>query len=354
MKWIHSFDKKKKRISIIIIIGISVLFFSCTKLHLSASECQGDGGTEECESADETIKVVKKPADIVIILDSASRHMQDIYSQVSANLSQFLQCVDVIDWRIGIISSLGGSNNQHSLGKLLNLEIDGQLSAKTFINSHVDNYKQVFSDTVSLDSGCDYPPYCKKGPNKPLSALKSFMEKEVSQNTSDTFLRQYVPLAAVIISVSDEENGMFSGPGVSAQGALSSIYAHYSTDQFIGLTVTDSRKKDDCVATGNFISTGAEILSTAGQFYGAITMDPAVILGSGLLSRFSADTPEKFHSSEIVQFAKQAEGHIFDICSPLFGKALAYSILQKIGAADQFPEKCKQFEQQHLEQVDSI
>lgn len=340
---INSFPSKKhRRISIVVIIAISVFFFNCADLYISSWNCTEDGGYE-CKQKGDTSFLVEKPVDILIVLDNSSS-AQELNPQIVLNLNQFLKCIKPADWRVGVVSSMESAEDG-IFGELINLEIQGQLSTKKFVSVNTKDHKEVFSDTISLRTGCDYPPYCGKGSHKPLSAIRSFMEKE--EGGFDGFLRGYAPLVVIIVSTSDEEDGLFSGLDTSSKEALEVIYNEYDEMDFIGLTVTDAGNRNDCITTtGEYISSGIDFLSEAGMVYGMVTLDPVTMLTSQVISHFSdMSVLSEEEMPEIVKFAKSAGGYIFDICKPAFGKALAYSVLQKMKIEHRFPDECGQIRQ---------
>ncbi len=333
-------SKKHRRVSIVVIIAISVFFFNCADLYISAWNCTEDGGYE-CKQYGDTSFLVEKPMDILIVLDNSSS-AQELNSQIVINLNQFLKCIEPVDWRVGVVSGIENEEVEF-FGNLINLEMQGQVSTQNFVSMNTKNYKKVFSDTISLSSGCDYPPYCEEGSHKPLSAVKSFMQKK--EGGFDGFLRGYAPLAVIIVSTSDETDGLFSDMETSSKEALEVIYSEYDEKNFIGLTVTDAENKDDCITTtGEYISSGIDFLTDAGMVYGLVTFEPVTMVASQVISHFSGEMSvlDDEEIPEIVKFAKIAGGSAFDICKPAFGKALAYSVLQKMNMEDRFPDECGQ------------
>ena len=332
---------KKSRFTTLAIIVGCIFFFNCSELYFSPYNCVEDG-TRDCKQNGDIGWLERKSMDILITLDNSSKG-QDLNPRVTSNLTQFLKCMEAVDWKVGIIPGVKGSNSEGSLGVLMNTEISGQVSAQKFITSDTTDHKQAFSDTISLRSGCSFPPYCSDGSIKPLSAIKSFMHKQVGREGS--FLREGAAFAVIVVSSKDESSGMFSGDSTDAQSALASVYEHYTEDEFIGLVVTGSNTRDDCIdQSSNFISTGVEYLGKVGGVYSLVTMNPLVMLASSLLVDFSDATSIVDQSPvELINFAKGSGGYVFDICKPSFGKVLAFSLLKKMGKEDRFPEECKQF-----------
>ena len=342
-----------------------MLFLNCSQLSISYGCIEDEEGDCE-ESQSKTKPLSKKSMDILIVLDNSPLG-QKLNPQITTNLKQFLQCIKPLDWQVGIVS--GVKNKQ--MGMLLplegavedtlnleNQEIDsGHNSDPHFAKEETEtdslltesskiisvdmaNHKQIFSKTVSLSSGCEYPPFCHKGKRRPLSAVKAFM-----QNTEEKsqLLRESTFLSVVVVSSSDEQGGVFSAPDVTAQKALSMLSAEYDTEQFATFSVTDAGHTDDCIKTaGDIVRKGTSFLATTGQIAGMIFMEPLMIVGSALLS-YKSDQGSK--PKELAQFAEEGGGEIFDICKPFFGRALAYSMLKSVDRESQFPEKCQQFSQ---------
>ena len=332
---------KQSRLATLAIITGCIFFFNCSELYLSSYNCV-ENEMRNCKQNGDIGWLEKKSMDILITLDNSSDG-QDLNPRVTSNLNQFLKCMEVVDWKVGIVPGVKGSSPGNSLGVLVNTELSGQISTQKFITSDTVNYEQVFSDTVSLKSGCSYPPYCSDGSIKPLSAVKSFVHRQAGREES--FLRKGTAFAVIVISSKDESSGMFSSDITDAQGALASVYEHYAEDDFIGLVVTGSNTRGDCVdQSGSAISNSVKYIGKAGNAYGFITMNPLVMLASSLLVDFSSATSIADQSpGELINFAKGSGGYVFDICKPSFGKVLAFSLLKKLEKESHFPEECKQF-----------
>lgn len=323
--------------------GSIVFFFNCTPLYFSSSNCVEDE-THKCKQYGDVGWLAKKSMDVLITLDNSSEG-QDLNPQIASSLNQFLKCIEAIDYRVGVISGVADSSSEGALGHLINTEVSGQVSTKKFVSADTEDYKKVFSDTIALKSGCSYPPYCRSGSRKPLSAVKFFMKKEGGKNEYDSFLRGYAPLAVIVITTAGEKKGMFSKDSITAQEALASIHEHYREGQFIGSVVTDYGKKDDCIddGFGNFISKGIGSIATVGGLYSMSIVNPWGILAYSLLLDVSKSVSVSDQSMiELVKFAKNAGGYVFDICKPSFGKGLAYSLLKKLEMEKRFPDECKE------------
>jgi len=325
------------------VVFISCCFFNCSDLYISSWSCI-DSNSSECKRSGHTDYLIQKPVDVVVVLDNSPR-AQKMNNQVTQNLNQFLQCIYSVDWRVGVVSNMKDSNHAEPLGHLVNIEWGGEISTHKFINPQMEDYKQIFSETVSLDSGCYYPPYCNKNKPKPLSSIKSFMQIEGHKKKSDTsFLRDYAHLAIIVISTYDETNKGFSSSNMTySKDALASIYSHYGKDEFIGLVVTDSGEKNNCIHTiEDTLSDGVDFISRLGAVYGVVSMDPIALIGSQLLSDVSSRSSlTNSRAKELIQFAKDAGGSVFDICKPSYGHALAYKMLEKMEMEHKFPSECK-------------
>ncbi|MDE0119609.1 MAG: hypothetical protein OXM55_06345 [Bdellovibrionales bacterium] len=350
MKWNNFYSIGRRCGSIFITTIIGVCFFNCSDIYLSSWNCIEEGD-HKCEQYGDIDLLNNKPSDVLIVLDNSPKG-QEFNPQITSNLNQFLKCVKSADWRAGVISGVDGDTSTNTLGELINLEINGETSVKKFITPNIKNYETIFSDTVSLKSGCSAPPYCHEGKPKPLSAIRGFMEKHSAiKSRGDSFLRGYASLAIVIISTSKDEEGTFSDSGTDAQTALASVYGKYDKDEFISLVVTDSGNKNDCITTtGDVVSRGVEGVSKVGSIYGLgglygfWSVEPTLAIGSQLLHAFTQKRiDEASESNELINFARHSGGYIFDICEPVFGTALAYSVLENIGMEKQLPEECRNF-----------
>ena len=338
-------SKRHSCMVILTILSASLFFFNCSELYLSSWSCVETEG-HQCKRTGDTSWLIKKPLDVLVVMDNSSKGKK-LNSQITANLNQFVRCIEPVDWRLGIISGVEDEDNSSTaLGHLMNIEVNGEISTEKFISVNTIGYQKILSDTVSLRSGCDYPPYCNKGSHKPLSAVKAFMEMEAVKGGANTaFLRDYAPLTIIFVSSSDEETGMFSSSGTSPEMALSSVYNHYSENKFMALTAVKPGNKDNCLTTfGDTTHNGMEHLTTAGEIYGMVTLNPVVVFGSSLLSDISESVFTDKPPEELVNFAKSSGGYAFNICKPAFGKAMAYSVLKKNEYRRSFSRKMRRVE----------
>ena len=330
------------------ILTCSLFFFNCSGLYFSSYNCAEDD-IHKCKQSGDVGWLSKKPMDVLIVLDNSSRG-QELNSRITSNLNQFVRCMEAVDWRVGVISGVKETGSSDTLGALINMEISGQISTKQFITPHAKGYDKVFSDTISLKSGCSYPPYCRDGSVKPLSAVKSFMQKHADTNAGtdmqEPFLRKQAYFSAIVVSTSDEKSGVFSGKGTSAQDVLSSMYEHYPENKFVGMVVTGSSTRDSCIdQADSFASRSVQSVARAGSAYGFITANPLVAIASHLLYMVSSGEQSMIESApdELMLFANRSGGYVFDICKPSFGKVLAYSLLRKVEKENYFPDECRRF-----------
>ena len=337
----------------ITVILVSLFLFNCSELYLSTWNCTEEDG-RQCDQTGDVSWLTKKSLDILIVMDTSSEG-QELNPLITNNLGQLLTCIEpAVDWRIGIISGVEDESFPQ-LGKLTGLEIEGQISTQTVIHPRMKNYRQVFSDTVSLKTGCAYPPYCIDGDVKPLTAIATFMKRYSRPQSS--FLREYASLAAIVISPSDEEKR--SSSSTPAQAALREVYAHYRASEFVGLAVTDSGTVNDCVSSPvDFVYDGLEFTQKAGSVYAAgsafgffAPINPLALLAITLLPEFAkGQLVADKRLMELMKFARDTNGHVFDICKPHYGRALAYSILQKMNMENRFPDECKLFPSDNKQQ----
>ena len=374
-------------------IILCLLFAHCARMSISSQCVKDEEGVCQTEQQGKTKLLVKKSVDILIVLDNSSKG-QKLNPQITANLNQLIQCIEPLDWQVGVISGVEDKNSP--MGHLISVERDklkfnqekptpqkkprqsynrllsreekelAEIEAKSHktgdfnsnlahspihpkvISPHMADYKQAFANTVSLSSGCDKPPFCHKGKRKPLSALQAFMHNEEDKTQ---LLRESAHLAVVVVSSSDEAGGgFFAGQVVSAQEALSAVSLDYSSHKWTAFAVTDAGQTNDCINTAkDFARKGTNFLATIGDIAGMLTMDPLIMLGSAIL-KSQANKPQK-STQELSQFVSGGGGQTFDICKPFFGRAVAYSLLKSVDRESQFPETCKQFDKS---QADSL
>ena len=343
--------------NLIFITGTVAFFFSCSELYFSAYECEGEECLHSTAPRGNTDLLFKPPVDILIVKDNTSK-MRPLNPSLTMSLNSFLKCMEPADWRMGMIVSGSPKKNQaHKLstGQLLKWEHSGRLLPQRALSARTPHYPEVFSDTVSLASGCHLPPYCGKGDPRPLTALKTFASPG-RQGSRRRFLRERVPLVSIIISSSDEDYASLSQrtqaeETLSAIQRLSHFYMH--RDHFMNITVTASGTANDCISTPqDYVEKGLGALSMAGTLYAMVQVEPLVFLGSvllsGLASRFSRGgiqqrqkhkEPEK--RVAIADLAQSTGGYLMDLCNPDFGKALAFATLQHIQKEDLFSKECQ-------------
>lgn len=404
MKVLKIIKFKLRYIIILCVLLTSSYFFTaCSQLYITSTAmdsigCDEHNKSDLCNKNKGDISLLKKKSlDVVLVLNNLKDH-QELNSHVTTNLNKFLQCIDdVVDWKIGIVSSVYDSDFPGNyFGNFMDLEIPTQTQAiaptdnenlyiydeeQFVINKDVDainpseapvvvhksnpliqneasflsnniltrdvkNYEMIFSNTISLESGCENPPYClEDGKNQPLKSVKNFMEKQLNnKNKFNNFLREYAFLAVIVLSPTDEDTSFFSSTDVKSQNLSEFFNANYSYDKFMALTVTNSYKKDDCLLTGDeAISHSMNVVTSAAAIYGIISSNPLVTILISLVDDFFNTNTD---SSEIIKFTKQTKGYAFDICKPSFGNSLAYSVLQKMQQEDRFSDKCKQLKEQ--------
>ncbi len=318
-----------------------MLFFNCSEMRLSPWNCIEDGDYE-CEQYGDTQKLHKKPTDIVIVMGT-SKKGRELNPKTAVSLEQFLKCIKPADWRVGIISGTEEDSSSQNPGSLMSLEIAGEQSKQKFITRRTKNYEKVFFNTVSLKSGCSKAPYCGQGANTPLNSIKTFMQKEgAKRNKQNGFLRSYAPLSVILISSTDEEKGV-SNSKTTARLALSAVGKYYK-DDFTGLVVTDMGKTNDCIqTTREVLSTGMKWAGKIGVLAGLVTLNPWISFGSHIFTNTAGKFIEEKDTPELIKFAQNTAGAVFDICKNSFGAPLAYNVLKKIDMEDALPNECNPF-----------
>ncbi len=322
---------------LLIFMGLGL---SCSDLYFSDGSNCVRNSEGHCLHRGDTAFLYKEPMDLLIVLDN-SHKAKDLNPHITANLNQFLQCIKPIDWKVGLISGVYNRGESENFGQLMRMEVNGLQSSQNSLNQHRDSYSRIFNDTISLQSGCSAPPFCYQGKLQPLSAVKSFMES----SQKNTFLREQTPLAVMIVSSSEKQKKpVFANKPASSQELLSVLqpgyYGHF--DHFMSMAALPPGTHEDCVRTaGDIVSGGAKAVSQIGQTYAMSSADPGAWLFSVILGDILNLFRNRGKTYEIAQFVKETGGQVVDLCSPHFGKALAYLLFQKLNVPDKFPDECR-------------
>ena len=331
----------------VFLLCMGAFVFSCSDLSFSDRSmdqlCLEENG-EPCKYQGDTTWLEEKSVDILISLDNTALG-QELNPKISSNLNEFLKCVAPADWRVGFLPGAQKPKPPSKLGELIPLEIAQKTSKQKIITPDMPESARVFEDTVSLRSGCSYPPFCAEGQPAPLQTIKAFMNKKQEKAR---FLRPNVPLVLIVVSLSGEDSPSSAVSSQSAQSLLTQLSAKYSAKDLLAITVTNTGQEDDCVhSNSNFLSDGMGYVAKAGQAVGLVTVMPELILASALLSLLADEvkkepkTPE--HSMELARFAKRAGGGALNVCKDTFGRALAFSVLKHLNMENRFPDECKKF-----------
>ena len=133
-----------------------------------------------------------KKADIVFILDN-SKSMRNLLQEMDQKFESFLSSLgEDLDWQIGFIDS--DVNDQI----LFNLEYENQILNQKILTKDIDSFEDIFIDTLTRNEvdPCDFPPYCGSFRERPLRALKQFLESDEMLD----FSREESILIAIIIT----------------------------------------------------------------------------------------------------------------------------------------------------------
>ena len=158
--------------------------------------------------------------DILMVVDS-SQSMFHHLDQLGQSLSDLLSVIKGYDWQIGFITANHGrgqkgifqdkwQNYVHSkkprYGRLMNLELNGQVLPSRILNKKKSNYKKIFYHTLShaLGIDCKKPPYCSGNSEQPLRSLKSAIERYDLDNKD--FFRPEADLVTIIVGNEDERS----------------------------------------------------------------------------------------------------------------------------------------------------
>ncbi len=346
-------------LSFCLVFASVLLFFNCSQLYFSSEEACLSGGAS-CGNIrtpqGNTDLLFKPPVDILLVMDNTET-LKPLNPSVAMSLNAFLKCIEPLDWRLGLLTSAEKTKNvSHSrggaFGDLLYLENQGRILPERYLSLRTKDYEDVFSDSVSLTSGCEFPPYCGKGASKPLSAIKAF----ASSPKNALFLREQTPLVSIIVSSTDEEEGIFSKK-TFADEALTALHKkdryYIHNDHLMNVSVTASGTSNDCIkTTRDVVEKGMKAISVGSLMYSLIYVEPLMLLGSVVLSavtralsRSGIQTRQKKEKPEdrvaIADLAHNTGGYLMDLCNPDFGKALAYVTLQHVQREDLFSRECQ-------------
>ena len=320
---------------LLIFIGLGL---SCSDLHFNESNCVRDS-EGQCRDPNDIAFLHKEPMDLLIVLDNSYK-AQELNPHITANLNQFLQCIKPIDWKVGLISGVYNGTKKESFGQLMRLKVNGSLSLQNSLDQHRDHYSNIFNDTISLKSDCSTSSFCEKGTLQPLSAVKAFMGK----SQENGFLREQTPLSVIIISSSEKQKRRFIAKKPTSNQELSSVLQedYYGDfEHFMSLAALPPGTYDDCVRTRvDVVVGGVKAATQIGKAYALHTVDPMALIASAMLEDIVGLFGGHEKTYEIAQFAQQTGGQVVDLCSPHFGKALAYLLFQKLEIQDKFPNEC--------------
>lgn len=324
----------------------TLFLFNCSELYFSSLYCSNEDEVNGiCERHGNAELLMDQLVDVLFVM-SQSEEMQDLNPQISNSLRRFLKCMYPSKWQVGFIATV--NSDSVLAGELMPLEHNGQLSTKHFIHSDMKDYEDLFNQSVSLNSGCELPPFCnKEGSATTLHSIKTFME---NSNNRDIFFRKDTPLNMVVISPSVEKANQV--PAESALSAVQAVYPDFA-DRFNSLTITAPGTKDDCIKTiKDSLSGGAKTISGVATAVGFASANPLVILGASLFNVITSmhfvdsedATKQNIQNREAVRFSTLTGGRVLNICHPRLGEAIAFSILENIGMEDRISEECKDFD----------
>ena len=116
----------------------------------------------------------------------------------------FLDILDAeVDWQAAFMSAevLGDENQEW----LFSLEYEGFLLDEKILTNQVENYSQVFLDTLTrnVENPCERPPGCSRRKARPLGAFEQFLGSESAR----AFMRGTADLAVVVLTNSSEKKG---------------------------------------------------------------------------------------------------------------------------------------------------
>ena len=310
---------------------LAVSFFNCSELHISSWNCI-ETEDQNCLYSGDVGLLDRKFIDMLVVLDNSDK-AKKIQPVIKTGLSNLIDCMEPVDLRVGVMTS----SESAMMGDLLSLEMEGQVSHNKILKSSTPKYAKFFKDTISLDTGCEYPPYCSSGKKiKPLTAMQSFMQKE---NQKQSFLRDYSSLFVVVMVTSSDEKG------ANAELVLENVYGDYTADRFMAVTVTDLGQKKNCLYSSQDRATdNLNFIGKVSSTYGILAAIPEVAIAGSLLNLVtSSSQKEKVtpQTNQVIQFAIQSGGKFFDICKASFGREIAQDIFQKVNIERQIPDQCK-------------
>ena len=108
-------------------------------------------------------------------------------------------------------------------GRLMNLEKQGTVLNQFILSSDTLEYEQIFKDTLTRNkvNPCKKPPYCHRGNEQPLRALKSSFLRSRTDLVTKRFFKPYTDTVVLIITDEDERGNDYKN-ATTAQEVLQS------------------------------------------------------------------------------------------------------------------------------------
>ena len=147
----------------------------------------------------------KSMKDILISISKKWDHSIEYFNTeegIGEKQPSFLDILDSsVDWQAAFMSAevLGGEE------RLFSLEYEGFLLDQKILTNRLENYSQVFLDTLTrnVENPCEFPPGCSQKKARPLGAFEQFLGSESAR----AFMRDTADLAVLILTDDGEKKG---------------------------------------------------------------------------------------------------------------------------------------------------
>ena len=180
---------------------------------------------------------------MLFILD-VSLSMEDTLKKIGWGFSDLISTINEFDWQMAFTTANHGDHeyffypNTHSavfpppqkwedykgahpsFGRFMPLQKGRRILKHKILNDHLEDYEDIFYDTITLDYestlniDCGKPPFCQEGHEQPLRVLKSVMEQ--ADSTHARFFKKDSIFIVFIVTDENERSADYA-QAVSAQ-----------------------------------------------------------------------------------------------------------------------------------------
>ena len=232
------------------------------------------------------------PLDMLFILD-VSRSMEDNLEKISTASSSLMSYIEHLNWQIAFTTTDHGDSQYYctegqietrvfqngqtqkfcpkehrifpqpadswknykkadpKFGNFMFLQNGQQILNQKILNPQVQNYQDVFRDTITRNSyeknsPCQWPPYCQEDHEQPLRVLKSIIERS-STYPLQSFIRKSAVLMVFIMTDEEEraEDPQKATTAMEVINTFNKAFHSYPDKKIIvyGISITNS----DCL-----------------------------------------------------------------------------------------------------------